>query len=248
MQNHSSIAVIVGASRGIGAALTEEFLLHGWTVVALARTPTQSRLDFLTAAYPARLHALPADVTAAASLDAAVEKTRAIAGTIDVLVNNAGILLSRETPGVAAYDPDELTRTLDVNTVGPLRVLRAFAGLLRTSPETSNPNGAGMSPAARVVNITSIMGSLSAVSGPRNYAYSVSKAALNMLTRLVHQELKDRGIGVWAMHPGWVRTDMGGLGADFSAEQSAVGLYSQIQGWRFGDPELMDFLGRPLAW
>ena len=135
---------------------------------------------------------------------------------------------------------------------------RAFVPLLRRhatrttgDTHTSSADGVpidGTVPAGRLVHITSIMGSLALVSQERNYAYSMSKASLNMFCRLLHQELAPQGVGVWAMHPGWVRTAMGGEQAHFSPEESAAGLFAQITTWRFGDPELLDFQGRALPW
>lgn len=256
----SNTAVIVGSSRGIGLALTREFLLHGWKVCALARDPGVPALEALHKEYPETVTRYRADVLHQETLDTA---SRAVARDhpdgIDILVNNAGILPTRRHIAVESYDPDEMSETFDVNTTGVLRSCHSFAPILKgtgaASTDTPSPSGGeetevhnGTVPRARIVNITSIMGSLAEVEAPRNYAYSVSKAALNMLTRILHREFLPHNVGVVALHPGWVRTEMGGEEAHFSVEESASGLYAQMTTWRFGDPELLDFRGRPLRW
>ncbi len=256
----SNSAVIIGASRGIGLALAREFLLHDWKVCAVARDPGVATLEELNREYPNALMRYHADVLHQETLDTA---SRAVARDnphgIDILVNNAGVLPTRKHIAVESYDPDEMSETFDVNTAGVMRSCHSFAPILgrpQVAPDTEavpsdrdeDTVRTGTVPSARIVNITSIMGSLAEVDSPRNYAYSVSKAALNMLTRILHHEFLPRGIGVLALHPGWVRTDMGGPEAHFSVEESAAGLYAQMTTWRFGDPELLDFRGRPLRW
>ena len=220
--NESNVAVIVGASRGIGLALAREFLLHGWRVCALARDPGVSSLKTLGGEYPDTLTRYHADVLHQETLDTA---SRAVARDnprgVDILVNNAGVLPTRRHVAVESYDPDEMSETFDVNTTGVMRSCHSFAPVMaepgaapeteKESPDRADDGGlAGTVPRARIVNITSIMGSLAEVDSPRNYAYSVSKAALNMLTRILHREFLPRRIGVLALHPGWVRTRMGG--------------------------------------
>lgn len=231
--------VITGASRGIGLALSKEFAIHDYTVVALCRNPDTARdLQSLADGSAGHVYVLQADITDQESLAVAVKKTASLApGGVDVLVNNAGQMLSRETPDVEDFPLEQLEALFAVNTVAPLRVVQTFLPLLRHRAESS-----------RIVNVTSVMGSLERVAERRNYSYSVSKAALNMLTRLLHQDLVGEGIGVFAIHPGWVQTDMGGDRAHFSPRESAAGLYAQITTWRPGDPELLDFQGRALPW
>ena len=198
-----------------------------------------------------------ADVLHQETLDTA---SRAVARDhpdgIAVLVNNAGVLRSRTHIAVESYDPDEMSEIFDVNTTGVLRSCHSFAPILKAAGPAAvdEPGSAGRGsgearpgtvPVARIVNITSIMGSLAEVDSPRNYAYSVSKAALNMLTRILHREFLPHTIGVLALHPGWVRTAMGGEEAHFSVEESAAGLYSQMTTWRFGDPGAVGFSRSP---
>ncbi len=236
--------VITGTTRGIGLDLTRTLAGRGKRVFALARDPSSPALDALAREYPDTISPIRADVTDEQSLSqaAAVIGETAQEG-IDVLVNNAGVLLSREAPDPRHFPIAELERTLQVNTVAPLRVVQAFLGQLeRRVGESSN----GWRP--RVVHISSIMGSLSGATGRRNYSYSVSKAALNMLGKLLSYDLDLLGIDSFLLHPGWVRTDMGGSSAHFSVEESAAGIADRIDKWRRGDASFLDFLGKPLEW
>jgi NAD(P)-dependent dehydrogenase (short-subunit alcohol dehydrogenase family) len=236
--------VITGASRGIGLALTTEFLLHQYRVAALCRDPDSAEhLQTLARDHQDRLLLERADVTDGESLLSAAESIgRRFTGGVDILVNNAGMMLSRETPDPVEFDLNELRSVLEVNTIGPLRVTQAILPLLRHRREDSDLR--------LVVNITSIMGSLhhlyGQLDGRRNYSYSVSKAALNMLSMLLHRDLVEESIGVFAAHPGWVQTGMGGDRAPVTPVESAAGLFAQIIAWRPGDPEVIDFRGRDL--
>ncbi|TVR71552.1 MAG: SDR family oxidoreductase [Spirochaetaceae bacterium] len=232
--------VITGASRGIGLALARECLLHNHSVAALSRRPRDSGgLDELLRDYPERVIPLAVDVTDPDSLSAAADTIAdRFPRGVDILVNNAGAMISREIPEAGEFRTTELETLFRVNTVAPLMVTQALLPLLRKSP----------APQRLVMNVTSVMGSIARVAERRNYSYSVSKAALNMLTRLMHQDLRDEGINVFAIHPGWVRTEMGGEKAHFSPEESAAGLYARMLSWRPGDAELLDFRGEVLPW
>lgn len=239
--------VITGASRGIGLALTREFLIHNDTVAALCRAPDDSsELKKLTARFGDQLVTVAADVTDPESLTRAcgvLEKR--FSDGVEVLVNNAGTMISRDLPEFTQFDAREIEEVCAVNTLGPLRVTQAILPLMRRNVEKRSAEEASI---PLVVNVTSIMGSLTRVGERRNYSYSVSKAAFNMLSRLMGRDLQEEGIGVFAIHPGWVQTDMGGTRAQFTPHESAAGIYAQIAAWRPGDPELLDFRGRELDW
>jgi NAD(P)-dependent dehydrogenase (short-subunit alcohol dehydrogenase family) len=145
------------------------------------------------------------DVAEAESVREAADWARAEHGRLQVLVNNAGLLLD-EGRGVLELDEADALATLQVNLLGPWRVAAAFAPLM----------GKG----SRIVNVSSGAGQLSSMGGWAP-AYSVSKAALNALTLQLAQALKGRGIAVNAACPGWVRTRMGGSGAPKSVEEGA---------------------------
>jgi NAD(P)-dependent dehydrogenase (short-subunit alcohol dehydrogenase family) len=131
-------------------------------------------------------------------------------GQLDVLVNNAGVIYDFESDITA----DRLRRTYETNVIGPFAITKALLPLLKASP------------AGRIVNQSSILGSLALVSKGQGGefakpGYTTSKAALNMLTVITAQELKDTKVKVNAAHPGWAQTDLGGKNAPLTVEEGA---------------------------
>lgn len=198
MASNRRVALVSGASRGIGAEIARELAAdHGFLVFAGARNPEQvERSDGIE---PTRL-----DVTDQATIDAARDRIDGDAGRLDALVNNAGVY--GDSIGAAEYDLDRAHEVLEVNTFGPWRLIEAFLPLLRESPEP------------RIVNVSSGAGQLSDMNGGRA-AYRISKAGLNALTRTLASD--ERWVKVNTMCPGWVRTDMGGSAAPRSVEEGA---------------------------
>ncbi|HJV23802.1 MAG TPA: SDR family NAD(P)-dependent oxidoreductase [Holophagaceae bacterium] len=195
-----TLVLVTGASRGIGRELCRQLLDRGCTVIAGVRDPAQA---------PEGTEPLALDVAEGDSVAAAAEAVRQAHGFIDVLVNNAAILLAEVDEDLLHLPEDALLETLDTNLLGPLRIVQAFAPLLRKG--------------GRIVNVSSEGASLSS---PSNWspAYCLSKTALNGLTGQLSVALKAKGISVNAACPGWVRTDMGGAGAPRSVVEGASGL------------------------
>jgi len=199
--------LITGAGRGIGKALTEHYAATGDEVIACVRDP--KRCEGL-ASGKARLQVL--DAGSPDSIDAARE---ALGDTpIDILINNAGAAGGRRQT-LDDLDLDEWRRTLDVNTIGPILIARAFKSNLAASG-----NG-------KLMNVTS---QLAASTWPFGgmYIYSSTKAALSRATQILAIDWKEAPITVALMHPGWVKTDMGGPNADITPEESAAGVISVI--------------------
>jgi NAD(P)-dependent dehydrogenase (short-subunit alcohol dehydrogenase family) len=224
--------LVTGANRGIGLGLTRRLLGMGHDVIATAREPETAR--DLAALAGERLTILAMDATSDASVAAAAAR---VAGRpVHVLVNNAGVY-GPKAQGALDVDLDGFLETLAVNTVAPFRVLRAFA-----------PNLTAAGRGAKCVTISSTMGSLSgAATGV--IAYRASKAAVNKAVQASARELLARGIVSVVMHPGWVRTDMGGAGADLSVEEATAGIVSTIE--RLTEKDAGAFLawdGRTAAW
>jgi NAD(P)-dependent dehydrogenase (short-subunit alcohol dehydrogenase family) len=212
MSNESIL--ITGANRGIGLGLVSIFARHGWRVYATARQEEPPALVSLQREFPA-LEILELDVTSELSI---AEAAAALAGeSLDVLVNNAAIFPGEGTERITELDPDWFDEAFRTNVTGVVRVVRAFLPALRRSARP------------RLVNISSGAGSIGAKEDFRYYPYSVSKAALNMLTRCLAAELAPEKIPVVALSPGWVRTDMGGPEAQLSVEESAASLFHTIQ-------------------
>ena len=192
------LALVTGASRGLGREVARHLAEEGFKVLAGVRTPATMK------PLPG-VEVLPLDVSDPASIASAAAFVKAQYGHLNVLVNNAGILLDDAT-GLMELTVDLLRRTLETNAIGPLLLVQAFAPLM----------GKG----SRIVNVSSAGGQLSRPS-TWSPAYCISKTTLNAITVQLAAALKPRGIAVNAVCPGWVRTDMGGPGAPRSLQQGA---------------------------
>lgn len=223
--------LVTGANRGLGLGLAEHLLARGDRVVAGTRDPLGAEaLQRLAARHPA-LELLPLDVTDAASVAAA--KATLGARPIDVLVNNAGVYAERGK-GALEADPEAFLATLAVNSVAPIRMIKALAD--------------NLTPGAKVVTISSRMGSLT-LGSTGEFVYRASKAAVNKAIQAIAPELAGRGVTAVVMHPGWVRTDMGGRGADLEVGEATAGLMATID--RLTPKDAGTFLnwnGEPIPW
>jgi NAD(P)-dependent dehydrogenase (short-subunit alcohol dehydrogenase family) len=200
--------LVTSASRGIGFEFARQYAAEGWHVLAACREPAAAAE--LAALDGVELVAM--DVTDLASVRAAAAASD---GPVDLLVNSAGIMGQLDDlPGNVDYD--EWRRVLDVNAMGPVRVLDALVPRLAAAGE------------AKALTITSGMGSLSDIRSGTAMMYRTSKAAVNMAMRARALQLRDRGITVAVINPGWVRTDMGGPGASISVEQSIAAMRKVI--------------------
>jgi NAD(P)-dependent dehydrogenase (short-subunit alcohol dehydrogenase family) len=198
------IALVTGSSRGIGREVARQLAERKYDVVVTARKAADAAraAEEIGARYS---HAL--DTSDAKSIDALGAFIESEVGSLDVLVNNAAILLD-EGKSIANVDPAAFEATWRVNTLGPFLMTQRLIPLLRKS-------GKG-----RVVNVSSGAGQLSSMS---SYApsYSTSKAALNAITILFANALRRDHILVNCVDPGWVRTDMGGRSAPRSVSEGA---------------------------
>lgn len=205
--------LITGANRGIGLELTSLYAARGDQVLACCRNPEQAgQVRGLKG--EVEMHELAVDSGASVQQLARRLKGR----PLDLLINNAGINgpdFQRQT----AYqmDHDGWLEMLKVNTLGPVRVMQSLLDNLR----------AAASP--RVVTISSHLGAL-AYDLPIGHAYGASKAGVNKFMRLAAIDLKQDGIAVGLIHPGWVKTDMGGPDAEISVEESGRGVVKVIDG------------------
>lgn len=209
--------LITGANRGIGLALTRELLGQGNKVIAACRnTETSLELKDLASMDHDALSVVKLDVLSDESVLEAVAAVEAKGPALDVLVNNAAIFPEEGNESIEQMDIRHFGAAFETNVVGTARVTRAFLPLL----------GKGKNP--RIVNISSGAGSISDKEDSAYYAYSTSKAALNMVTRAMAAELKPRKIAVVALSPGWVKTDMGGPNAPLTPEESAQSIARTI--------------------
>jgi NAD(P)-dependent dehydrogenase (short-subunit alcohol dehydrogenase family) len=203
------VALVTGANRGLGFETTRQLLAKGLTVVLAGRD--EAALERARRALPEseqrRAMTVRLDVTDTESIAAAQRTVSKSVGSVDVLVNNAAVLLSEEED-VLSIPLDAYRRTFDTNVFGTVEVCRAFVPAMALA-------GYG-----RVVNVSSGAGQLTTMS---TYApaYSMSKAALNAFTRILAHSYRDTGVLANAVDPGWVRTDMGGPSAPRSPQQGA---------------------------
>lgn len=220
--------LITGANRGIGLEYARQFAEKGYQVVGTARDPSDAKE---LAAVADRVEQL--DVTDAASVAALATRLRDV--PIDLLVNNAGIF-DRSDVTVDKVDFGMMEQTFAVNTLGPLRVTQALLPNLRAGKRRT------------VVNMSSHLGSIEKSNG-RWYAYRASKAALNQINKILSVELAPEGFICVVLHPGWVRTDLGGANATYSPQESVGGLLAVIE--KLGPADngrFYDFQGKPIPW
>ena len=228
--------VVTGSSRGIGLEFVRQLLARGERVIAACRQPGKAlKLTELAGANPGRLQILPLRLDNERSIHELAREAGMLTDAVDVLINNAGVLVSGERFGelTAATFND----TLMTNAVGALLLTQALAPLLER----------GTMP--RIVNISSDLGSLAATQAFQTPSYCMSKAALNMATRLEAAELGARGMIVISMNPGWVKTDMGGARAPLAVTDSVSGMLAVIDRLQPADNgSFLDHAGTALAW
>jgi NAD(P)-dependent dehydrogenase (short-subunit alcohol dehydrogenase family) len=210
--------MITGANRGLGLEWTRQYAEAGWQVFASCRRPEEADdLRTLADSHPrVSLHRL--DVTDSEqlrTLQLDLEEAR-----FDVLLNNAGVYLDKFTGDFGGIDYDVWLRTFAVNTLGAVRVSEAFIEQVARSEKK------------RVVAISSHMGAIAEIAAPGNYAYRSSKTALNAAMKGLSLLLVQRGIGVLLLHPGWVKTRMGGPDAPFTPEQSVRGMRALVDNFK----------------
>ena len=227
--------LITGSNRGLGLSLVKSGLEKGHIIYAGVRDKNEQKIAQLTELknkYRDQLQIIDLDVTDEESVRTAVDE---VCDHLDVIINNAAILNEREK-SIEDLDLKACKLALDINTLGPVRVIKHFLPLLK--------NGENQS----IINISSDAGSLTnAYSG--DYPYGLSKAALNMLSEKLHVTLKDDDIQVLSVHPGWMRTDMGGDQAPTNPLDTAKSIYNLIDRKVHIDSEFVyiDYQGNPMS-
>jgi NAD(P)-dependent dehydrogenase (short-subunit alcohol dehydrogenase family) len=229
--------LITGGKRGLGLEFARQWLARGDEVVVLARRPESSRdLVDLARLHPGALTTLNCDVASDASVESARRHVERSRDRLDLLVNNAGII-GKEGVSIDGIDLEEARDLLEVNTLGPLRVCRAFVPLLRNG---ANP---------RIVHLTSLMGSIDDNRSGGYWGYRMSKAALNMASRNLAHALEKDGIVSVVLHPGWVRTEMGGPQAPLSATEAVASMIRTIDDLTLRHSGgFFDRVGKPCPW
>jgi len=215
---NKKIALITGANKGIGFETARQLGQEGIIVLVGARDAKKGE----AAAEKLRrekieAHALTIDVSDAASIRKAANQVESDYGRLDILVNNAGVMVDDEKKKPSEQSLETWRKTFETNLFGLIVTTQAFLPLLRKSE------------AGRIVNLSSILGSITFHAKPgspiydsKSYtSYNVSKSAVNAYTVQLAYELKDTKIKVNAAHPGWVKTEMGGEGATMELDDGA---------------------------
>ncbi|GJD59345.1 C-factor [Methylobacterium dankookense] len=228
MRTSQKRALIVGASRGLGLGLVETFLERGWRVTATQRTPSP------------QLAALASDALRIETVDidddAAVAELHERLGpqAYDLIFVVAGVATQAHDPAHAV--PRAVAAQVYLtNAISPVRFAEAFRDRL--------------APGGSIALMSSVLGSVALNESGGWETYRASKAALNTLARSFEIRHRDSGIGVLLVHPGWVRTDMGGAEADIDVATSVAGMADAVEA-RLGTPgcHYLDYRGETLAW
>jgi NAD(P)-dependent dehydrogenase (short-subunit alcohol dehydrogenase family) len=233
-------ALITGTNRGIGLEFVRQLITQDVHVFAACRNPSKAdQLLKLQEDFTQQISIIKLDVTDDQSLADSCKLVSSKTNRLDLLVNNAAV--SPDDQGLGTYNSSVIKSTLEVNTVAPILVIQQFVQLLKKGRHS------------KIVNISSGLGSLKRATDPhmKKYAriYSSSKAALNMSTIHMAHELVDHKIVVVSIHPGWVRTDMGGPNADLETEESVSGMLQVIDSLQLKDTgSFYDYTGETIPW
>jgi NAD(P)-dependent dehydrogenase (short-subunit alcohol dehydrogenase family) len=232
------VALVTGANKGLGLEIVKQLAAKGYTVLLAARedkaqAPAKQLADAGLDVVPVRL-----DVTSPQDIANVVAMIQDKYGKLDALVNNAGVMAEAKESTIT-----ELRATYEANVLGPFELTRQLLPLLKKSD------------AGRIVNQSSILGSLATMASGMGGAsgflfpgYSSSKAALNMLTVVLAEQTKDTKIKVNTAHPGWVKTDMGGKGAQLEVEEGAKTAVELATLGEDGPTGSFQHLGKTLPW
>ena len=221
--------VITGANRGIGLELVKQFNDKDYNVYGSSRNPLASTelqeeigLDKI----------IPLDMSDTNSIETFCKQIQNLTNSkIDILINNAAVRGEKGNPGIP--DPNVIRETFNINAIGPVMLIKYLADSLHGT---------------KVINITSGMGSISGTTSG-DLSYRMSKAALNMAGRNLHIEMKEHNTIIVQIHPGWVRTDMGGMNAAISTEESAKGIINSIENLTPNQSgTFFDYKGEQIPW
>ena len=227
--------VITGSNRGIGLELVRAYLERkDWHIHACCRDPQKAdALRDLVTANLGRITLHRLDVTDPVPMNETVDRLKN--QPIDLLINNAGIM-GQGSQSLDDMDYEAWAEVFAVNSMAPMRVVQSFLPSLRAAQN------------AKIVTISSQLGALSYRSDGR-YAYRSSKAAVNMVMKMMAEELEPEGIACILFHPGWVQTDMGGAAADITPRESAQHMASVIDQITLSETgAFLNWDGKPHDW
>ena len=224
--------LITGTDRGLGRALLNTFLAHGYRVFAGRHEGTTSYSESRTIGGDS-VSIIPLDVSDPESVEGAREIVSSQAGALDIIINNAGTNRVYHGRPLEQINIEEIPEMMDINAFGPLRITQAFLPLLRKGSEKL------------LINITSEATGMEECRYADRIGFCMSKASVNIQSKILQNYLSSDGIKVIAVHPGWIKTDIGGLSADIPPVESARGIYELTQrSWDIDtDPIFMNYVG-----
>jgi NAD(P)-dependent dehydrogenase (short-subunit alcohol dehydrogenase family) len=237
-KNMTETVFISGAGKGLGFALARQFIRAGYHVFAGEHSPSRD-LPQLLEQYPEALTILPLDISRMDSIGRAAELVQKETSALDILINNAAVYLEDKSANLEDMDLTEeyFQQTMNVNAFGPLRMVQQFLALLKNGQHKM------------IVNISSEAGSIADCGRTREFAYCMSKSALNMQSKILQNYLAPQGFKVLAIQPGWMKTDMGGPGADVDPDEPARAILDMaLKTWQSDDIIYLDYHGNPLPW
>ncbi|MEK7246661.1 MAG: SDR family oxidoreductase [Pseudomonadota bacterium] len=230
-RKHGPTVLITGASRGIGLEFARQYAAQGWRVIATCRLPKAAKA---LAAIKGDVRVRALDVTDPAQVRSLARALKSEA--IDLLISNAGIYGPRKEL-FGQVDTEAWHQVFRTNVMGPMMIAEALANHVARGERKT------------IVALTSMMGSIAENQSGGSYIYRSSKAALNMIMKGLSLSLKPRKISVVMLHPGWVRTDMGGASAHLGVEESVTAMRRAIAGLKPADSgRFFNYDGREIPW
>ncbi|XP_033118853.1 C-factor-like [Anneissia japonica] len=246
--------LITGANRGIGLEFVKQFVAlpkPPTHLISTCRSPDEAKELQSIAKAHSNVHVLKLDVLNESSIRTLADNVQRIleGQGLNILLNNAGVNLEKYV-ALENVTRNAMEQSFSANVVGPMNLCQTLLPLLKAAVSSSSEPGMSVSKAA-VINMSSILSSIASVppGSKASYPYQISKSAVNMLTKLLSGDLQPLGILVMCVHPGWVKTDMGGEHATLTTEQSVrnmLSLFSSLNESSTG--KLLDHKGKELPW
>ena len=227
-----STVLITGANRGIGLKFAEEYSKLGWHVIATCRNPNHaSKLNQLATDFGS-IEIYPLEVSNSNQIHELADTLKN--KPIDVLINNAGI---HRSCTLGSIDKKAWLESFTINSIAPYEVtIHLLDNILQGKLK-------------KVISITSKMGSIDDNTSGGSYIYRSSKTALNSIMRSLEHDLGHHGIATLTLHPGWVKTDMGGIGAWINVDESVTGMIKQIEKLNLSNAgRYVDYAGKKINW
>ncbi len=228
--------LITGANNGLGLSLVKIYLKYDFTVFACYKE-SKENLEKLKKDNEQNLYLFPMDISSSDMIKKAVSLINSRTEYIDILINNAGVFLKENNNELEELEFDDFPYTMEVNAFGPLKVTKESLPLIKKGNKKL------------IINISSEAGSIKNCERTKGFAYCMSKAALNMQSRILQNYLGPDGIKILAVHPGWLLTDMGGPRATVKPDDAAENIYKlSMKSWKKNDPVYLDHYGNILEW